>query len=176
MNKLFVSLISLLVAFSAFAVQPTTYSDQLTLLNAGDTVIQADAGDVVTLYFTETTTALTNQSCALVLIPANTRIIDGEISVAAMGGSETFDLGLIGADGNGYINDGSSTADDVDLFLDGISASNAVADTFANIVAGDSNSAYAGHDKDVYLAITAPAGGAVWVADKAIKGWVQYIK
>ena len=175
MKKVLVFLASFGLALSVFAVKPAAYSDQQTLLNAGDQVAIGDAGGIKCKYFTYTTTALTNQSVALVRIPANTRIVDGEISIAAMGGAEVIDLGLIGENGNGYINDTSSTADDVDLFLDGISVSNATVDTFANLVQGDSNPNYAGYDKDVYLTATAPAGAAVWVADKVIKGWVKYI-
>jgi len=161
---------------SALAVKPSAYSDQQTLLNAGDMVAQSDSGDVVVKYFSYTTTALTNQSVALVGIPANTRIIGGEISIGAMGGSEVIDLGLIASDGQGYINKPTTTADDVDLFLDGIAVSNATVDTFADIVQGDSNAAYAGYDTPVCLAITAPSGADVWVADKAVTGWVKYIK
>jgi len=176
MKKLLVLLSAFAVGLSVSAVTPSAYSTQQALLNAGDMVAQSDSGDVVVKYFSYTTTALTNQSVALVEIPANTRIIGGQISVAAMGGSEVIDLGLIGADGNGYINKPTTTADDVDLFLDGIAVSNATVDTFADIVQGDSNAAYAGYDTPVFLSLTAPSGADVWVADKAVTGWVKYIK
>lgn len=175
MKKIIALFIMAALAVSVWAVKPTAYSTQLVLLNGGDSVASTDVGNVVCKYFSYTTTALTNKSVALVEIPANTRIIGGQISVGAMAGAEVFDLGLIGADGGGYINKPTTTADDVDLFLDGIACSNAVVDTFADIVQGDSNAAYAGHDTPVYLTITAPSGAAVWVADKAVTGWVQYI-
>lgn len=169
-------IIAMTVAGASFAVRPSAYSTTLTTTRAGGTVSENMEGEVVCKYFEYTTTALSNASVALVSIPANARVIDGEISVAAMGGAEVFDLGLIAVDGEGYINKPTTTADDVDLFLDGIACSNAVTDTFANLVAGDANAAYAGFDTPVYLTITAPSGEAVWVADKLVKGWVQYIK
>lgn len=176
MKKIIGFLLVTVLSASVQAVTPTAYSDQQTLLNAGNMVAQSDAGEVVTKYFSYTTTAISNKTVALVEIPANTRIIGGQIAISAMGGAETFDVGLIAKDAGGYINKPTTTADDVDLFLDGISCSNAVVDTFATISAGDSNAAYAGYDTPVYLTITAPAGGAVWVADKAVTGFVQYIK
>ena len=148
MKKGIIFTLMVLGASFALAVTPSAYSTQQALLNSGDTVAQTDSGNVVCQYFTYTTTALTNATVALTRIPANSRIIGGQISVAAMGGAEVFDLGLVAVDGGGYINKPSTTADDVDLFLDGIAVSNAVLDTFGYLVdpgaISDTNPNYAG--------------------------------
>lgn len=175
MKKTLVLLVSFGLVSGALAVKPSAYSDQQTLLNAGDSVVMADSGDVVVKYFSYTSTALTNASVALVRIPANTRIIGGHISIPAMGGTNKCDVGIIGADGNGYYNDTSSTADDVDLLLDGIDSAGGINDTFGDFAAAD-YSGQAGYDKDVYLTATAGAGDGTWVTNKAIVGWVMYLK
>ena len=177
MKKVLVLLV-LAVAFTASAVKPAAYSVQQALLNAGDSVDQVDSGELVIKYFDYTTTAISNQTVALVRIPANARIIGGALACEDQGGSEVFDLGLIGSNGNGYINDTDSTADDVDLLMDGVAnpydggwdtggASDSLNDTVAT---------YAAFDKDVYLAITAASGDPIWVADKSVTGWVMYLK
>ncbi len=177
MKKL-VCLIVALGAISAFAVTPSDYSDQLDLLRGGDSVARTDSGEVVVKYFTYTTTAISNATVALVEIPANARIIGGAIKSTDMGGSEVLDLGLIGANGNGYIDDTDSTADDVDLFLDGVANPNDSGWDTGGAAGGigEANATYASFDKNVYLAVTAPSGAAIWVADKVISGWVMYIK
>jgi hypothetical protein len=178
MKKLLLGLFAVAFATSVFAVKPSAYSDQQTLLRSGDFVAQADSGEVVVKYFSYTTTALTNASVALVRIPANARIIGGAIQSTDMGGLEVLDLGLIGADGNGYINDTSSTADDIDYFLDGVANPNDSGfDTGgASGGIGEANASSAIFDKDVYLAVSAAAGDPIWVADKVISGWVMYLK
>jgi len=166
------------MVFMASAVTPSDYSDQLDLLRAGDSIAQTEAGKVVVKYFTHTTTALTNGTVALVEIPASVRIIGGAIKSTDMGGSEVLDLGLIGADGNGYINDADSTADDIDLFLDGVANPNDSGWDTGGAAGGigEANATYASFDKKVYLAVSAAAGDPVWVAAKVISGWVMYIK
>jgi hypothetical protein len=178
MKKLLLGLFAVAFATSVFAVKPSGFSDQQTLLNAGDSVGQSDSGEVVVKYFSYTTTAFTNQSIALIKIPANARILGGAIQSTDMGGAEVLDLGLIGADGNGYINDTSSTADDVDYFLDGVANPNDSGfDTGgASGGIGEANASSAVFDKDVYLAVTNPSGSPIWVADKVISGWVMYLK
>lgn len=173
MRKIALLLITL-ISVSAFAVKPTDYSDQLDLLRSGDSVAITDAGGVVVKYFSHTTTAITNgQSVAIAEIPANSRIIGGHLSMAAHGGAQAIDVGLIAKDGGGYINKPTTTADDTDLLLNDVACSNAVADTFCDFAAGDYDG-YAGFDTDVYLAVTANA--TAWEADKALVGWVMYIK
>ena len=178
MKKVMLFVVGLMVSASAFAVLPADYSDQLDLLRAGDTVAQTESGEIVVKYFTHTTTAISNASVALVTIPANSRILGGAIKSTDMGGSEVLDLGLIGADGNGYINDGSSTADDIDLFLDGVANPNDSGWDTGGAAGGigETVATYASYDKDVYLAASAAAGDPIWVADKVISGWVMYIK
>jgi len=178
MKKILVLLVGFGFVLSASAVKPSAYSDQQTLLRAGDTVTQADSGRVNIKYFSYTTTALTNASVALVRIPANARILGGAIQSTDMAGAEVLDLGLIGADGNGFINDTSSTADDIDYFLDGVANPNDSGfDTGgASGGIGEANASSAIFDKDVYLAVSAASGDPIWVADKVISGWVMYLK
>ncbi len=167
-----------IAGLASAAVIPSDYSDQLDLLNSGDTVAQTDSGEVVVKYFTHTTTALTNGSVALVRIPANARILGGVIKWEDMGGSEVIDLGLISANGDGYIDDGDSTADDIDLFLNNHDNPKDCGWDTGGVSGGigESNATYASFDKDVYLAVSAAAGEPTWVADKVISGWVMYIK
>ena len=178
MKKLFVLFAAFGIVLSASAVKPSDYSDQLDLLNSGDSVAMTDSGEVVVQRFTYTTTALTNASVALVRIPANSRILGGAIKSTDMGGSEVLDLGLIGANGNGYINDADSTADDIDLFLDGVANPNDSGWDTGGAAGGigKADATYASYDKDVFLAVSAAAGDPIWVADKVISGWVMYVK
>lgn len=178
MKKFIVLFIAASFALTASAVKLSAYSDQLELLRGGDSIAQTEAGLVTVKYFSYTTTALSNATVALVEIPANARIIGGAIKSEDMGGSEVLDLGLIGVDGNGYIDDTDSTADDVDLFLDGVANPNDSGfDTGgASGGIGESVATYASFDKNVFLAVTNPSGAAIWVADKVISGWVMYIK
>jgi len=173
MKKL-ITLLALIGAV-AFATTPADYSAQLDLSLAGDSIAQTDAGRVVVKYFNHTTTAITNQVVALVEIPANSRIIGGHISIAAMGGTEDAVVGLIAKDGGGYINKPTTTADDPDLFLDNLDAGSGVNDTFGDFAAGDYDG-YAGFDTDVYLTVGCESDDDIWVAAKAIKGWVMYIR
>ncbi len=178
MTKYITLVLVALLALSAQAVTPSFYGVEEALLNAGGSVAIGDSGEIVIKRFTYTSTAMTNATVALVRIPAHSRIIGGTLKVEDMGGTETHDLGLIGANGNGYINDTDSTADDVDLFIDnGASPADSGWDT-GGVAGGigEADATYAAYDKDVYLTLTAPSGGDIWVADKAISGWVMYIK
>ena len=135
---------------------------------------QANSGLVIAEYFTYatgTTEHTTNDTVILAFIPQNARIIGGVIAVSAMGGAQTFDVGLRGADGSGYYIE--TTANDVDLFLDGISCSNAVVDTFAQLGQGDSNADFRVGSRPVFLTVTCPAA---WTTNETITGWVQYIQ
>jgi len=136
---------------------------------------QSNNGRIIAEYFSYATgtTVHTNDTIVLCRIPENARIVDGEIDVTAMGGSQTFDVGLMGADGSGYYT--GTTANDVDLFLDGISCSSAVADTFASIAEDDTNAGFELGGRPVYLTITAPSGGASWTTNETIRGVVYYI-
>ena len=178
MKKYIIFALVALVGLTASAVKPSYFSTQQALLNAGDSVAIGDSGEVVIKYFNYTSTAVTNATVALVRIPAHSRIIGGVLLTTDMGGAEVMDLGLIGADGNAYINDTDSTADDLDLFLDG--AADPIDTSWdtggASAACSDGQYSYAAYDKDVYLALTNPSGSPVWVTAKAISGWVMYIK
>ena len=180
MKKIIAFSIMAAIVASAYSagVKPAAYSVQQALLIAGDSVAQTDSGEVIIKYFSWTSTALTNQTVALVRIPANTRIIGGAIATEDMGGGEVMDLGLIGVNEDGFIDNTDSTADDTDLFMDGVAnpfdtgwdsggASSGLADTVAT---------YASFDKDVYLALTAADGDPVWATNKTVTGWVMYLK
>lgn len=145
----------------------------------GDSLTNYEAyndGTLMVKYFSHATGAVaySNDTIFLVKIPENSRIVGGDIAVSAMGGAQIFDLGLVGADGSGYISDGTTTADNKALFLDDIACSNAVIDTFAKMSAGDANANYIGNTRDTYLAITTPDGVA-WTTNETISGVVYYI-
>jgi len=128
----FITLICLISA-TVFAVTPDYYSAQTTLLNAGDSIALWDSSSVKVLYFSYTSaTTLSNKTIALARLPAHCRIVGGEINLEAMGNSATFDVGLVGADGRGYINSAGTTADDIDLFIDGGSCAAVARYTFAS--------------------------------------------
>jgi len=137
---------------------------------------QSNSGRIIVEYFSYATsdTVHTNDLVVLARIPENARIIDGAVSVSAMGGAQTFDVGLMGADGSGYYT--GTTANDPDFFLDGIACSNAVNDTFANQVNGDTNASYELGSRPVYVTVSAPAAGAAWTTNETITGWVKYIQ
>lgn len=161
----------LIGAAFALTVLATNYnSDTL------ESTDQSYDGLIQAKYFsfaTGTSVLVTNDTVVLAEIPANAMIVDGEINVSAMGGAQTFDLGLKGADGSGYWT--GTTADDVDYLLDGIACSNAVTDTFASLRAGDTIAAVELGARPVYLTITCPAT-ASWTTNETIKGVVYYIE
>ena len=118
---------------------------------------------------------LSNSLVALTYIPANSRIIGGTVAVSAMDGAQTFDMGLMGADTSGYISTTTTTADDPDLFLDGISCSNAVVDTFAMQENSDDNANYNLNTRPTYLTIKA-VGTALWTTNETVSGVVYFIE
>jgi hypothetical protein len=175
MKKVLAILIGVAVASFAFATDPTFRTTALTP-SAGTTGNAYDAGAEVTVYFEHTTTAaLTNgQTLALARVPGQARLIDGEINIAASGVASTNTLGLIAVDGSGfYSNDGSTDADDTDGLLTAFATTNAVKDTFCNLVAGDLLDGKV-VEKDVYIVFT--GGGTAFPTNKVIKGVVRYIR
>ena len=166
MKKLLAILLGVTIGLTAFA---TNYDSDT--LGSSD---QSYDGRVVAKYFsyaTSTTAHTTNDTIVLTRIPENAMITGGEISVTAMGGAQTFDVGLMGADGSGYYT--GTTANDVDLFLDGISCSNLVTDTFANLENGDGNALFELGARPVYLTVTCPTA---WTTNETIRGVVFYIE
>lgn len=136
-----------------------------------------NSGVVMAKYFSHDTAAVahaTNDVIVLTYIPPSSRIIGGTITVSAMGGAQTFDLGLKGYDNSGYIDRGTTTADDPDLFLDGTACSNEVTTTFANQENGDSNANYIGNTRGTYLYITALS--AAWTTNETISGVIYYME
>ena len=138
-------------------------------------VDQSYDGRVMAKYFTyaTSTTAHTNDTIYLAKIPANSMIVGGSITVSAMGGGQTFDVGLAGADGSGYWT--GTTANDVDYLLDGIVCSNAVTDTFASQLIGDAVANVELGGRPVYVTISAPVGGILWTTNETITDVVYYI-
>ena len=136
---------------------------------------QSNGGRVLVKYFSHNTGAVahTNDTILLAKIPMQARIIGGVISVSAMGSTQTFDVGLMGADGSGYYK--GTTANDVDLFLDGISCTTAINDTFADAMQADANANLELGDRHVYLTITHPTG-TTWTTNETITGWVKFIE
>ncbi len=139
-------------------------------------VDQSDQGKVIVKYFSyaTSTVAHTNDVIQLAELPMNTRVVGGVVTVSAMGGAQTFDMGIMGADGSGYYT--GTTANDPDFFTASpISCSNAVADTFADVVAGDLNANVELGDRRTYLTISPPAT-VLWTTNETITGWIKYIE
>lgn len=182
MKKFIIATIVTAISGLVLAISPavTQYSDQETLLRAGDSVAQGDAGDCKVKYFkySDTSVAVSNKTIALCEIPANVRIIGGAVDIDDTDGVATmvYSIGLAAKDGGGYINKPTTTADSATLFVSSAVCSNGVNDTFADIAEGDTNAGYAGFDTPVYLILNNPAGaGTVWSANFVLTGWVKYI-
>lgn len=96
---------------------------------------QTYTGAKKSLYFSVDTASLSlsNDTVVACYIPANARIIGGEISFEAMAGTATADIGLKGADNSGYVNNAGTDADDPDQFADGIAVSSATRYEFATL-------------------------------------------
>ena len=162
--------LTLLVSFMVGSVAMSADYNSDTLKS----VDQSNDGRVLVKYFsyaTGTTAVASNSTVTLTILPPNARVIDGALAISAMGGGQLLDLGLRAANGGSYIK--GTTANDPDLFLDGISLSNAVTDTFANLVQGDSNADYELGGNFVELYATNP--DVAWTTNETITGWVKYI-
>ena len=161
---------SFVVAFAAVAFAANYDAQSLSSTD------QSYDGRVIAKYFSYNsgTVAHTNDTIALAFIPENAMIIRGEVSVSAMGGGQSFDMGLRGADGSGYYT--GTTVNDVDLFLDGIASTNAVKDSFACLQLGDANAPFELGGRPVYLTITAPVSTPLWPTNVTITGFVLYIE
>jgi len=123
----------------------TANSAELPRILAGEVVeVNEDGGRIRMKRATITASAAlaADSTIALCILPKNARIIGGAIQFSAFGAGRTLDLGIVGADNSGYIDDDNSTADDVDFFLDGIDVSAAGQDTFAELAQGDGNAHY----------------------------------
>lgn len=139
-------------------------------------VDQSNQGGVLVKYFSYATGAVahTNDVILLAKLPMNTRVVGGVVTVTAMGGAQTFDMGIMGADGSGYYT--GTTANDPDFFTASpIACSNAVADTFADVVAGDQNANVELGDRLTYLTISPPTG-VTWTTNETITGYIKYIE
>lgn len=177
MKKVLAFLISFVVGFSVLATTPASYTAQLTKTTS-QTPESYNRGEEYTQYFEITTdTIVTNGSVlALALIPAQSRIIGGEIELSASGTTSTNTLGVIAADGSGYYSlDGSTDADDTDAFLAAFSSQAQVNDGFAKILDDDLNAALT-VEKAVFLVLDGAAGAAAYPTNETIKGVVRYIR
>lgn len=172
MKKVLAFLISFVAAFSVMATDIDYKTSDLTV-SAGTTPANYNSGSEITQYFTYTTPSAiaTNKVIALAKVPAYSRILDCEITTEAHGGSQTFEVGLIGADDTGYYT--GTTADDTDFFLSAFAVTNAVNDTFASFSAGDSNAGYQ-TTKDVYVVIR--TDGAALATNKTVEGVVRFLR
>jgi hypothetical protein len=150
------------------------YGAELTSILAGTQVNVYDCGGRVRMkratYTVPAGTIAASKKIALCLIPKNARVIGGAIQHSAMGSGRTLDLGLVGADGTGYLDTG--VADDLDMFLASIDVSGAGQDTFAELALGDSNAMYL-TAKDCLLVATTevntfPAAGTLTVLVKYV--------
>lgn len=109
-------------------------------------------------------------------IPKGYRVLEGKYGFEAMGANVTADIGLIAADGSGYLSaDGSTTADDIDWLVNGDDVSSAGTGTFVNTFVG-SPGAKLVSEKDYYLAVKFidTVGSNAAAADKDFNG-VVYI-
>lgn len=175
MKKLIIVFMAL--AGFAFATTPGSKVTALTP-SAGTTGDNYDAGAEVSIFVNHTTTAVITNGSALAIakVPAQSRILSCELSMAASGVNSTNTVGLIAVDGSGYYSlDGSTSADDTDAFLTAFSTSNAVNDTFADLSAGDANAGLT-VEKDVYIVIDGASAGITYPTNKAVKAVVRYIR
>lgn len=86
----------------------------------------------------------------------------------AMGASATLNVGLRGADGDGYLDEAQTVADDVNLFT---SSPIDVSSAGSQEILLPFGSTY---DKDVE--VTLSLGGAIWAADKDLLGYLSSIR
>jgi hypothetical protein len=172
MKKLLVLLVAITLVGGAFADGVEYNADSLSQ------GYSYNSGRVVAKYFTFTVAvASSNDTYSVTTIPANCRVIGGTIGWTALGAGRTIDVGLAGADNSGYISvDGSTTADDPDLFADGIDGSSAGVDTFASQENGDANANYILNDKETYLTVMAPASATAWDIGEIFTGVVYYME
>ena len=155
--------------------QPTVFADPLADALAEPPVnaqVYDDGARVRCKKFIKTLTAdlVVADTLALCLLPKNARVIRGALDFEAMGTGATIDLGLVGADASGEIEDG--VADDPDMLLDGVVVAAAGQDTFAVLENGDASALYL-TQKDVLLLAT--AGVADWPSGQTIRGYVLYV-
>lgn len=117
-----------------------------------------------------------NDTVNLVRIPAGYRIIEGVYGFEAMGANVTADIGLIAADGSGYLSaDGTTTADDIDWLVDGDDVSSAGVGSFVNTFVGSPGAKLVA-EKDYFLSVKFidTVGSNAAAADKDFNG-VVYI-
>ena len=142
-----------------------------------DAYSEASDGRLQCVYFTYSsgTTALSNQCVAVAKIPGYARIVGGEIDIAAnLADGATAQIGLIGADGSGYIDKSASVADNYALFASAAASNTWTSgDTFATLSAGDGNANYV-TDKSTFVTISTTST-VVWATNVVISGNVKYI-
>lgn len=106
---------------------------------------------------------------ALCKLPKGARILGGAISVSATTGSMTLSVGLMGADGDGYLDAADSVADDVDILLAAAAITTTPKVALANTQALD----YLYEtEKELYVTMTTAAAAA---GTQVVKGHVEYV-
>jgi len=108
---------------------------------------------------------------ALCLIPKGARILSGSIVISATGGSTTFAVGLMGADGSGYIDDtvGATVADNTGLLL----AAQTITSTAKVELAATTALSYLYETKkNLYVTITT---AAATIGTQTIKGHISWV-
>lgn len=159
------------------AITADYYSDELTSVRAeGNAKLKPNElqGRVRMARFSFTTDdtlgLVDGENVFACVLPKGARVLGGVIKGEAMGGTADIDIGLAGADGNGYIDDDNSVADDDDLFLAGGDVDAAFNLTFADTIARNYGYELA---KECYLVVTAETGN--WTTDKDVVGHVEYV-
>lgn len=156
--------------------EPDYFSDQLeTAITDNEKVDVSDVKGKIRhtmISFTAAAAVAADSVIGLALLPQKARIIGDSIRFSAFGAGRTLDLGIVGADGSGFIDAAGLVADDVDFFLDAVDVENAGADTFARLFEGDGNAQYQ-TEKQVLLVATI-LGDTIPIAG-TIKGEVFYV-
>ena len=109
----------------------------------------------------------------LALIPKGARILGGYATFEAMGTNMVADLGLMGADGSGFIDAAGSVADDDDFFTTAQIDTSAAGESDFGVLQEDNYGYIA--EKDLYLVLTTvdTVGSLAWATDKDFDGQVH---
>lgn len=163
------------------AITIDLYSDQLTQSNAPNYApnkANEKGGKLRRDYFTYTfasEAALVN--IAVTKIPAGARLYGGFIATDDLGTDVDLAVGLVGADGNGFIDDTvGATVADTAAFL--TTAANINTDAVGSTAYGAVITDNFGYEtaKEVFLAITPTDGGSYSLTSgRVLRGYIDYV-
>lgn len=150
-----------------------SYSDEITAFNSNASAALEPTehyGRKRISYFTVTLASqASGEDIAVAILPKGARILSGQITATAtLANSATLAVGLMGKDGNGFIDSAASVSDSVSLLKA------AAAQGTAIVGFALTQTLYYGYkvQKDLYLTLTTGTGT---VATEVIKGHVEYV-